>query len=121
MKLPYDVRHSDTTPDTVTTLASDDDDRNDVDPEPLARAICVCRDEKQRSISLLQRRLRLGYTVASVLLDSIAEHVGENWTPHRWSRGTLAAMNEAWADGHVQRVDGHDVKARYKGNFFNWR
>jgi DNA segregation ATPase FtsK/SpoIIIE-like protein len=57
----------------VITQASDDSDRDDVDPELLARALAVCRDEKQRSISLLQCRLRLGYTVASDLLDTITE------------------------------------------------
>ena len=44
-----------------------------LDPELLARAIAVCRGENQRSISLLQRRLGLGYTTASDLLDVIAE------------------------------------------------
>jgi prepilin-type N-terminal cleavage/methylation domain-containing protein len=58
---------------------------------------------------------------ADLSRDPIALHVGENWTPHRWSRGTLGGMNEAWADGHVQRVAPGDVKVRYKGNFFNWR
>ena len=57
----------------MTTLASDEGDRDDLDPELMARAIAVCRDEKQRSVSLLQRRLRLGYTVASNLLDTITE------------------------------------------------
>lgn len=57
----------------VTTLASNDGDRDGVDPELLARAIAVCRNEKQRSVSLLQRRLCLGSTVASDLLDAITE------------------------------------------------
>jgi DNA segregation ATPase FtsK/SpoIIIE-like protein len=57
----------------VITHAPDDDDSNKLDPALLARAAAICRDEKQRSISLLQRRMRLGYTVASNLLDVIIE------------------------------------------------
>ena len=55
------------------TQASNGDEGDDADPELLARAIAICRDEKQRSVSLLQRRLRLGYTAASSLLDAITE------------------------------------------------
>jgi DNA segregation ATPase FtsK/SpoIIIE-like protein len=55
----------------VITQASNGDEGDD--PELLARAIAICRDEKQRSVSLLQRRLRLGYTAASNLLDAITE------------------------------------------------
>jgi DNA segregation ATPase FtsK/SpoIIIE-like protein len=58
----------------MNTLASDDNDDHDCDPELLARAIDIFRTENQRSISLLQRRLRLGYTLASKLMDQIAEH-----------------------------------------------
>jgi DNA segregation ATPase FtsK/SpoIIIE-like protein len=58
----------------MNTLASDDNDDHNCDPKLLARAIEIFRTEKQRSISLLQRRLRLGYTVASDLWDEITEH-----------------------------------------------
>jgi DNA segregation ATPase FtsK/SpoIIIE-like protein len=57
----------------VITHAPDDDDEDGLDPEVLARATAICREENQRSVSLLQRRLRLGYTVASDLLDAIIE------------------------------------------------
>jgi DNA segregation ATPase FtsK/SpoIIIE-like protein len=58
----------------MNTLASDDNDDHNCDPELLAQAIEIFRTEKQRSISLLQRRLHLGYTVASKLMDAITEH-----------------------------------------------
>jgi hypothetical protein len=57
----------------MITHAPDDEDGNNLDPVLLARATAICRDEKQRSISLLQRRMRLGYTAASDLLDAIIE------------------------------------------------
>jgi prepilin-type N-terminal cleavage/methylation domain-containing protein/prepilin-type processing-associated H-X9-DG protein len=52
---------------------------------------------------------------------SIVLVTGDAWTPHRRRDGTLAALNAAWADGHVERVEGFAAKARYKGNYLNWR
>jgi prepilin-type N-terminal cleavage/methylation domain-containing protein len=43
-----------------------------------------------------------------------------SWTPHRWD-GTLKGINEAWADGHVERVAGDCVKVRFKGAYWNFR
>jgi prepilin-type processing-associated H-X9-DG protein len=31
------------------------------------------------------------------------------------------AINAGFADGHVQRIQGSEVKARYMGNWWNWR
>lgn len=55
-------------------LSSLDDNGPNVDPELLSKAILICRAEKQRSVALLQRRLCLGYTVASKLIDEIKDH-----------------------------------------------
>jgi S-DNA-T family DNA segregation ATPase FtsK/SpoIIIE len=58
----------------LTTLQFPDDFPDDIDGELLQKAIAICRKEKKRSTSLLQRRLRLGYTRAGVLIDIITEN-----------------------------------------------
>jgi len=45
----------------------------------------------------------------------------DSWSPHRAKDGTLMAINAGFADGHVQRIHGSEVKARYMGNWWNWR
>jgi prepilin-type N-terminal cleavage/methylation domain-containing protein/prepilin-type processing-associated H-X9-DG protein len=45
----------------------------------------------------------------------------DSWSPHRAKDGTLMAINAGFADGHVQRIQGSEVKARYMGNWWNWR
>ena len=42
------------------------------------------------------------------------------WTSHRW-KGVLPSTNQAWADGHVERKHGGEMRARYAGNYWNWR
>jgi prepilin-type N-terminal cleavage/methylation domain-containing protein/prepilin-type processing-associated H-X9-DG protein len=53
--------------------------------------------------------------------NSVVLNTNDAWTPHRRRNGTLAALNAAWCDGHVERIDGSEARARYKGNYLNWR
>jgi prepilin-type processing-associated H-X9-DG protein len=53
--------------------------------------------------------------------SSMATSALYSWTPHRWD-GKLKGLNEAWADGHVERVPGNAVIARFKPQaYWNWR
>jgi DNA segregation ATPase FtsK/SpoIIIE-like protein len=58
---------------TLAAEEDEDDDDDAVDPELLARALEICRRENQISTSILQRNLRLGYTIASRLAERIRE------------------------------------------------
>jgi prepilin-type N-terminal cleavage/methylation domain-containing protein/prepilin-type processing-associated H-X9-DG protein len=58
---------------------------------------------------------------ADLSRDALAMRSPEAWTPHRGKAGVLLAINAAWADGHVTRIQATEVKARYKGNWWNWR
>jgi S-DNA-T family DNA segregation ATPase FtsK/SpoIIIE len=53
--------------------ASDDEARPEGEDELLAEAIVAVREMKKASISLLQRRLRIGYTRAARLIDVLEE------------------------------------------------
>ncbi len=53
-------------------------------------------------------------------VDGWAMNTFYGWTSHRWDL-RLVGMNEAYGDGHVERVPGGAVKARYMGNYWNWR
>lgn len=52
---------------------SDDGDVSDVDEETLAKCVEVIIQEKKASTSLLQRRLRLGYTRAARMMDILED------------------------------------------------
>jgi prepilin-type processing-associated H-X9-DG protein len=39
---------------------------------------------------------------------------------HRW-RGRVENSNQAFADGHVESVNGDELRPRYNGNVWNWR
>ncbi|HEX8916748.1 MAG TPA: type II secretion system protein [Humisphaera sp.] len=70
----------------------------------------------------------------------LTDHVGTGGTPpsdanlavansyglsqvsgHKREEGRLVNMNAAFADGHVETINGGDVRPRYKGNWWNWR
>lgn len=40
---------------------------------------------------------------------------------HQRDPGLIESANEAYADGHVERVRGGDLRPRYFGNIWNWR
>lgn len=53
--------------------ADGDDDVSDADEEMILKCIEVCRQEQKASTSLLQRRLRLGYTRAARMIDILEQ------------------------------------------------
>ena len=53
--------------------AEDDDDVSEADEELIMKCIEVVRQERKASTSLLQRRLRLGYTRASRMVDILEQ------------------------------------------------
>ncbi len=40
---------------------------------------------------------------------------------HQREPGRIESANQAYADGHVERVRARDLRPRYFGNFWNWR
>jgi S-DNA-T family DNA segregation ATPase FtsK/SpoIIIE len=60
---------------TIESGASDDaeDDVSDADEEMIIKCIDVVRQEQKCSTSLLQRRLRLGYTRAARMVDILEQ------------------------------------------------
>ena len=64
-------------PPEAEPLEEDDDNADDgvseVDEELIAKAISVVRMENKASVSLLQRRLSIGYSLASRLMDTLEE------------------------------------------------
>jgi S-DNA-T family DNA segregation ATPase FtsK/SpoIIIE len=61
--------------DKLETASTSNDDVTEEDEELVERCIEIIRQEKKASTSLLQRRLRLGYTRAARIVD-ILEHRG---------------------------------------------
>lgn len=53
--------------------SDDDDDVSDADEEMIIKCIEVCKQEQKASTSLLQRRLRLGYTRAARMIDILEQ------------------------------------------------
>ena len=53
--------------------ADEDDDVSDADEELIAKCVEVVRQERKASTSLLQRRLRLGYTRAARIMDILEQ------------------------------------------------
>ena len=53
--------------------SSGDDDVSDADEEIVEKCLEVIRQEKKASTSLLQRRLRLGYTRAARMMDILEQ------------------------------------------------
>ena len=58
---------------TRESKADDDEDVSDADEELIIKCIEVCRQEQKASTSLLQRRLRLGYTRAARMMDILEQ------------------------------------------------
>jgi S-DNA-T family DNA segregation ATPase FtsK/SpoIIIE len=56
-----------------TTTSATDDDVTDEDEELVEKCIEIIRQEKRASTSLLQRRLRLGYTRAARIVDILEQ------------------------------------------------
>ena len=61
--------------ETIDNAGMDDDDEDvsDADEELIIKCIEVCRQEQKASTSLLQRRLRLGYTRAARMMDILEQ------------------------------------------------
>ena len=55
--------------DTITGNGDDDDEVSDEDEEIIEKCLEVIQQEQRASTSLLQRRLRLGYTRAARMMD----------------------------------------------------
>ena len=55
------------------TSAPNDDDVTDEDEELVEKCLEIIRQEKRASTSLLQRRLRLGYTRAARIVDILEQ------------------------------------------------
>ena len=79
--------------------------------DPLAKANPVLTDYVLTHRSNLRTDANLSRDEDMNLL----EHVN-----HQWG-GFLEVSNQAFADGHVDAVPGSQVKARFLGNWWNWR
>jgi prepilin-type N-terminal cleavage/methylation domain-containing protein/prepilin-type processing-associated H-X9-DG protein len=80
----------------------------------------------------------LGANERPILTDLVISEVGGNptvnsnaatdvtlrfhaWSRHRYRGLVVDSFNAGYADGHVERLDGSQIKARYVGNYWNWR
>jgi prepilin-type N-terminal cleavage/methylation domain-containing protein/prepilin-type processing-associated H-X9-DG protein len=43
------------------------------------------------------------------------------YSRHQWRGGRIDSINVGYADGHVERLQGKELKPRFKGNYWNWR
>jgi S-DNA-T family DNA segregation ATPase FtsK/SpoIIIE len=57
----------------MTSSGGGDDDVTEEDEELVARCLEIIRQEKKASTSMLQRRLRLGYTRAARVVDILEQ------------------------------------------------
>jgi S-DNA-T family DNA segregation ATPase FtsK/SpoIIIE len=82
----------------------DDEEDNSEDEGLIQQCIEVIRSEQKASVSLLQRRLRLGYTRAARIMDELEDRgiVGPNKGAE--PRDILLDLDGTGADGNSQRA-----------------
>jgi S-DNA-T family DNA segregation ATPase FtsK/SpoIIIE len=83
----------------------DDEDGIDEDEELIEQCIDVIRSEQKASVSLMQRRLRLGYTRAARIMDELERRGVVGPSKGAEPRDILIDLDGGGADGHGQHLD----------------